>query len=74
MFRYVFPKFELCWTLFQDLKVRVPCDTESYIRSNYGPDWFHPVTSWDWKTSPHNVHPNGIWKSEELQEVIKIFS
>lgn len=53
--------FDLCWTLFCGLKVRVPCQTDSYIIANYGNDWFTPILQWDWKSSPNNVQPNGVW-------------
>ncbi|XP_054278016.1 ribitol-5-phosphate transferase FKTN-like [Macrosteles quadrilineatus] len=72
-FKYDFPKFSLCWTLFKDLRVRIPCETEEYIKANYGPDWFVPVTSWDWKTSPFNVKPNGMWRTDQLTEAIKLY-
>ncbi|XP_060055044.1 ribitol-5-phosphate transferase FKTN isoform X1 [Erinaceus europaeus] len=35
-FKYLFPKFTLCWTEFVDIKVRVPCETVKYIEANYG--------------------------------------
>ncbi|KAG8288637.1 hypothetical protein J6590_013927 [Homalodisca vitripennis] len=57
----------------QDLRVRVPCETEAYIRANYGLNWFTPVKTWDWKTSPANVLPNGVWKQEQLADAIKLF-
>lgn len=72
-FKYTFPKFTLCWTLFRDLKVRIPCETNAYIVANYGNNWFTPVVSWDWKSSPPNVQPNGMWKTSELSEVIKLY-
>ncbi|XP_075216577.1 ribitol-5-phosphate transferase FKTN-like [Lycorma delicatula] len=72
-FKYTFPPFELCWTIFQGLKVRIPCNTEQYIEANYGPDWFTPVTEWDWKTSPFNVQPNGQWPEEEWPQVIQVY-
>ena len=72
-FRYTFPKFTLCWTEFLDLKVRIPCKTEEYIKANYGPDWFVPVPKWSWVDSPFNVQKMGEWKSEEINDVIKIY-
>ncbi|XP_054706705.1 ribitol-5-phosphate transferase FKTN-like [Uloborus diversus] len=71
-FKYIFPKFELCWTEFLELKVRIPCDTETYIKANYGPNWFEPVKTWDWKSSPPNVIENGQWPIEEWPEVIQL--
>ncbi|XP_024897132.1 fukutin isoform X3 [Pteropus alecto] len=35
-FKYLFPKFTLCWTEFVDMKVHVPCETIEYIEANYG--------------------------------------
>uniref|UniRef100_A0A2K6C4B3 Ribitol-5-phosphate transferase n=1 Tax=Macaca nemestrina TaxID=9545 RepID=A0A2K6C4B3_MACNE len=35
-FKYLFPKFTLCWTEFVDMKVHVPCETLEYIEANYG--------------------------------------
>lgn len=71
-FKYIFPKFNLCWTEFLDLLVRVPCDTEIYIEANYGSNWSIPIDKWDWKSSPPNVHPNGRWPLEEWSKVIQL--
>lgn len=70
-FKYIFPKFDLCWTDFLDLLVRVPCDTLSYINANYGEDWYRPIKQWDWKSSPSNVKPNGQWQPDEWSKVIQ---
>ncbi|XP_069935669.1 ribitol-5-phosphate transferase FKTN isoform X2 [Cherax quadricarinatus] len=71
-FKYVFPAFTLCWTEFLDLKVRIPCQTEEYIRANYGLSWFTPMKQWDWKASPPNVQENGMWPESEWPEVIVV--
>ncbi|KAJ8898420.1 hypothetical protein PR048_003780 [Dryococelus australis] len=73
-FRYLFPRFTLCWTEFLELKVRVPCETKAYIEANYGPDWFTPVTQWDWKSSPPNVRENGRWPEHEWPHVIRVIT
>ena len=72
-FRYVFPKFTLCWAEILGMKVRVPCNTRQYIEANYGTEWNQKVTSWDWKSSPPNVRPNGQWDRDEWPEVIQVF-
>ncbi|KAG8222069.1 hypothetical protein J437_LFUL000513 [Ladona fulva] len=72
-FKYIFPRFTLCWTEFLTLKVRIPCNTLEYILANYGPDWFTPVTTWDWKSSPPNVRPNGEWPMSEWPHVIQVY-
>ncbi|XP_072260458.1 ribitol-5-phosphate transferase FKTN [Pyxicephalus adspersus] len=72
-FKYLFPKFTLCWTEFLELKVQVPCETLDYIEANYGKNWDVPLKVWDWKHSPPNVQPNGIWPLNEWDEVIQLF-
>lgn len=72
-FKYVFPRFALCWTEFLELKVRVPCQTLDYVRANYGKGWSVPMVTWDWKTSPSNVLDNGVWPVEQWEELIQVF-
>ena len=72
-YRYLFDKFTLCWTEFYDMKFRVPCDTERYIKANYGDNWFNPVKKWDWRHSPPNSVQNGYWDDEEMNEVIQLW-
>lgn len=72
-FKYLFPKFTLCWTEFLELKVQVPCETVDYIEANYGKNWDVPLKVWDWKNSPSNVQPNGVWPVDEWDEVIQLF-
>lgn len=72
-FKYIFPKFTLCWTEFLKLKVRIPCETETYVRANYGDDWHAPIKEWNWKESPPNVQENGRWDEKEWDEVIQLF-
>lgn len=71
--RYLFPKFTLCWTEFVDTKFRVPCETVEYIEANYGNTWKIPIKTWDWKRSPPNVRPNGVWPVSEWDEVIQLY-
>lgn len=72
-FKYIFPKFTLCWTEFLEMKVRVPCETESYIMANYGRNWHVPIKEWNWKKSPPNVRENGQWDEKDWAEVIQLF-
>ncbi|XP_039615646.1 fukutin isoform X1 [Polypterus senegalus] len=72
-FKYIFPKFSLCWTELAELKVRVPCETLKYIEANYGKNWYIPLKIWDWKSSPANVQENGIWPLREWDEVIQVY-
>ncbi|EDO36061.1 predicted protein [Nematostella vectensis] len=73
-YKYIFPKFTLCWTVFLSLRVRVPCETQQYIEANYGFDWDTPVKEWTWNKSPPNVRPNGVWGKTEWPEVIQTFT
>ncbi|XP_063216119.1 ribitol-5-phosphate transferase FKTN-like isoform X1 [Bacillus rossius redtenbacheri] len=73
-FRFLFPRFTLCWTEFLELKVRVPCETKAYVEANYGSDWFKPVSQWDWKSSPHNVQEDGAWPQHEWPQVIRVYA
>ncbi|GFN90349.1 fukutin [Plakobranchus ocellatus] len=72
-YKYIFPLFNLCWTDFLDLWVRVPCPTEPYIHANYGSRWMVPLRAWDWKSSPNNVIANGRWPQKEWDEVIQMY-
>ncbi|KAM4527523.1 ribitol-5-phosphate transferase FKTN isoform 3-T3 [Odontesthes bonariensis] len=72
-FKYVFPRFSLCWAELLELKVRVPCETLDYVTANYGPAWSVPVRTWDWKSSPSNVQENGVWPPDEWAELIQVY-
>ncbi|XP_058473710.1 fukutin [Solea solea] len=72
-FKYIFPRFSLCWTELLELKVRVPCETLDYVTANYGTTWSIPVRSWDWKSSPSNVQENGVWPPAEWEELIQVY-
>ena len=72
-FKYIFPKFSLCWTEFLNMKVRVPCDSLSVIHANFGPDWMKPVKNWVWYSSPPNVVRNGFWEKSMWNEVIQVY-
>lgn len=72
-FKYIFPRFSLCWAELLELKVRVPCETLDYVMANYGKTWNIPVRSWDWKSSPNNVQDNGVWPPAEWEELIQVY-
>ncbi|XP_028274230.1 ribitol-5-phosphate transferase FKTN isoform X3 [Parambassis ranga] len=72
-FKYIFPRFSLCWAELLELKVRVPCETLDYLMANYGTTWGVPVRSWDWKSSPSNVQENGVWPLAEWSELIQVY-
>lgn len=72
-FKYIFPRFSLCWAELLELKVRVPCETLDYVMANYGATWSVPVRSWDWKSSPSNVQENGVWPLAKWAELIQVY-
>ncbi|XP_056875047.1 fukutin isoform X1 [Takifugu flavidus] len=72
-FKYIFPRFSLCWAELLELKVRVPCETLDYVMANYGNTWNIPVRSWDWKSSPSNVQENGLWPPAEWDQLIQVY-
>jgi len=72
-FKYLFPRFRLCWAELMQVRVRVPCPTLPYIEANYGTQWIEPQKHWDWKKSPPNVRENGQWPKEDWDQVIQIF-
>lgn len=72
-FKYIFPRFSLCWAELLELKVRVPCEALDYVMANYGATWSIPVRSWDWKSSPSNVQDNGMWPPAEWAELIQVY-
>jgi len=73
-FRYTFPKFDLCWTVLLDLKLRVPCPSLQIIETEYGKKWIEPVVKeWVWNKGPANIKENGVWPKEEWGEVLQVF-
>ncbi|KAL4005252.1 hypothetical protein ACER0C_004965 [Sarotherodon galilaeus] len=72
-FKYIFPRFSLCWAELLELKVRVPCETLDYVTANYGASWNIPLRVWDWKSSPSNVQENGVWPVAEWAELIQVY-
>lgn len=72
-YKYTFPRFDLCWTEFLDLQLRVPCPVLPYIEANYGSGWDRLVRDWDWRLSPPNAVANGRWDESVINETVQIF-
>ncbi|XP_071111455.1 ribitol-5-phosphate transferase FKTN-like [Haliotis cracherodii] len=70
-YKYIFPKFDTCWTDFMGCRLRIPCPTLPYITAAYGKNWNTSVKQWDWRGSSSNVQKNGVWPKEEWQTVIQ---
>ena len=50
---------------FKNLKVKVPTNTEEYLRTLYGEDFKRPNTNYNWKENP--IYKSG---NAELAEVV----
>ncbi|XP_019745634.1 ribitol-5-phosphate transferase FKTN isoform X1 [Hippocampus comes] len=72
-FKYIFPRFSLCWAELAEVRVGVPCETLDYVMANYGAAWDVPQRTWDWKSSPSNVQENGMWPLAQWEELIQVF-
>ncbi|XP_077398975.1 ribitol-5-phosphate transferase FKTN isoform X2 [Vanacampus margaritifer] len=72
-FKYVFPRFSLCWAELAEVRVGVPCETLDYVTANYGAAWSVPQRTWDWKSSPSNVQDNGVWPLAQWEELIQVY-
>ncbi|XP_046374207.2 ribitol-5-phosphate transferase FKTN-like [Haliotis rufescens] len=72
-FKYILPKFEVCWTHFMGIRVRVPCPALPYIIASYGHNWNTPVKHWNSTSSGKNVKKNGVWPKEERDSVIQVY-
>ena len=57
-YKYLYPSFKLCSSIFLGLKVNVPCDPEAILSAEYG-EWKTPVIDdvYDYKSSPKNRGP-----------------
>nr|XP_018669848.2 fukutin-like [Ciona intestinalis] len=64
------PKYSNCWGDLLGLKVRVPCDTLTYITTQYGSEWAVPIKNYHWITSPRNIVENGKWDGTAFNPVI----
>ncbi|KIH67809.1 hypothetical protein ANCDUO_01858 [Ancylostoma duodenale] len=53
----------------------VPCDPETIITTEYGPEWYkdHPTSKFSWSSSHFNVRKNGKWTKEEMKEIYRTF-
>ncbi|XP_077865038.1 ribitol-5-phosphate transferase FKTN-like [Saccoglossus kowalevskii] len=61
----ILPRFTICWTEFLEMKISVPCETESYIEQSYGKQWTQRIQEWDSLKSPPNLVGVGIWNKTD---------
>ncbi|CAG2176172.1 unnamed protein product, partial [Oppiella nova] len=64
-FRYWYPYFELCSAELVGLKVQVPCTPESVVSAEYGPNFYTPVSDWNYMASAYNTGPHRYWANDE---------
>ncbi|XP_043783158.1 fukutin isoform X2 [Cervus elaphus] len=64
-FKYLFPKFTLCWTEFVDTKFRVPCETVEYIEANYGLLTWDPVEDYRLLLLRCRMLGNRLWQASK---------
>lgn len=57
-YKYLYPTFSLCSTIFLTVRVNVPCDPELILTTEYG-DWKTPVedSAYSYRTSARNRGP-----------------
>ena len=72
-YKYKFPTFDICWTEFLDLKLKVPCDAKTFIEAYYGPNWRLPLRDWHRQLHPPNMVLIGKWKKSDHEVVIQNF-
>ncbi|XP_067930499.1 ribitol-5-phosphate transferase FKTN-like [Watersipora subatra] len=71
-YKYTFDKFKLCWSSLEGVKVRIPCDTNNYLRSLLGDNLLVPLKTWDWTMSP-GIISNGRWHKDVMDEAIQLW-
>ena len=73
--RWMYPGFELCWSVLDGLRVGLPCEPTGYLRAFYGPDWASPPPAgeWNYRTGHPNVIENGHWPEHSRHEVFQSF-
>ena len=72
-YKYRYPKFDICWTEFLDMKVKIPCNSKEWIETHYGPNWRLPLKDWQRKVHPPNMKLNGKWKESDRDVAIQNF-
>ena len=59
-YKYMLPRFDLRWTEFFDLPLRVPYPTLPYIEACYGKNWNMPKEDYSYAKDSNNMKINGI--------------
>lgn len=74
--KWTYPRLdELCTGDLKGHLFHVPCNVETILESDYGPEWHVPHHSKDfvWHKSHRNVHQAGHWKKEEWSQVYRLY-
>ncbi|XP_055947278.1 ribitol-5-phosphate transferase FKTN-like [Argiope bruennichi] len=71
--KVLYPPFSLCSAALLGEKVLVPCETETILKTEYGPNWTQPISKWDWKNSFFNKGPEIHWENNKKKQVYEQF-
>ena len=72
-YKYLYPSFKVCSSIFLGLKVNVPCNPEAILSAEYG-EWKTPVTDnvYDYKSSPKNRGPP-IPYPDDMSSIVRFY-
>nr|XP_039261848.1 fukutin-like [Styela clava] len=71
-FLFSYPPFELCWSEFVGIKVKVYCDSLMYVSLYFGPGWYKPQKDWLWYVNSNHAIPMGHWTQHEWKSVMQV--
>lgn len=74
--RWVYPHIgQLCTGDLLGKLFNVPCNVESVLQADYGPNWRipHTTATFQWDKSHKNVRRVGFWKKSEWKDVYRTF-
>jgi len=66
--KYIYPKLQnICSVLLYDHVFYVPCNVETFMTAEYGPDWQIPVdeSNYVWYESARNIKHMGYWNLQD---------
>ncbi|CAM1332017.1 Uncharacterised protein g10747 [Pycnogonum litorale] len=55
VYRLTYPKFTLCTAELLGELVKLPCEIDSYIETEYGKNWIEPIVDFNYLVHPHNI-------------------
>lgn len=73
-FRLYEPVTSLCWSEFQEIFVRIPCEPENILKLSYGDNWATPMPLFAYETDAQNLFAVDALSEKEADSFIKYFS